>query len=434
MPEVLDAPAAEAAEPMDAPETDAAETQAEPADNAPGESDAPQAGDAPETDAEKPEKAEDGKDIYAGEDGKKIPAKLAPVFKAHPELRAMFFENRELRALGGLKAVREQAQLLEEAGGKAGLEAVGQEIEAWNELDGLFSNGDPELARRMFDEDPEAAEKFAPALIEQFAERSPEAYSHIMGRSMLATMQGFGVYDALARLQQMAGDNQDVRAAFEPLLKFWNTVYDAAQKVPEKRVDPERQKLDNERRQFEQEREKLFIQGVLGDARGHMESAIETQLGRFFGQAGGDIKAIRRDEPDYFKAMVKECDERLARAINTDQAFQTNKSRFQEARDADGLKQLYRRKIESAMPDIAKAVHRLFTRGATAAPAKPKPVAAAPGAARPGANAVVRGTKPPGEGQIDFHRTPSGYSRVADAVLDGRAYLRGRKELYIWNS
>jgi hypothetical protein len=305
-------------------------------------------------------------------------------------------------------------------------------LEAWEELDGLFSNADPQLAERLFAADREAAEKFAPALIEKFAEKSPEAYRHVMGRAMLNTMQSFGAYEALARLEQLAAQNKDVHTAMEPLVRFWNTVFETAQQMPERRVDPERQKLEADRQQFEQERDQLFNHAVISDAKGHMESAIEQQIGRFFSQGGADIKAIRRDDPDYFNALVKECDARLTDAITKDQAFQTNKGRFQQARDAEGLKQLYRRKIETAMPDIAKTVYRLFTRGATTAPAKPQ--APAPAVARPGANTITRGTKTPSAAglQIDYTRTPPGYSSVQDAVLSGRAYIRGRKELYAW--
>lgn len=426
---VIEAPAAEAEETTAAPEV-AEPTEVEQPEGVAEETEQPE----PEGDAEPAKAAEPEKDIYSGEDGKKIPPKLAPVFKQHPELRAMFFENRELRALGGLKAVREQAKLLEEAGGPSGLHAVRSELEAWEELDGLFSNADPQLAARLFEADPEAAEKFAPAMIETFAQRAPEAYGHVLGRIMLNTMQGFGVYEALAKLQQLASSNKDVQAAMEPLGAFWNTVFETAQKMPERRVDPERQKLDADRQQFEQEREKLFNHGVMSDARGHMEGEIEAQLGRFFAQAGADIKAIRRDDPDYFGVLVKECDDRMADAITKDQAFQTNKSRFQQARDAEGLKQLYRRKIEKDMPDIAKTVYRLFTRGATVAPAKPKPPAQAATAGRPGTSTIMRGTKPPQQAglQIDWGRTPPGYSDVAQAVLAGRAYVHGRKEIYAW--
>lgn len=431
MEDVIEAPAAEAeeipvqdaadaAEPEAAPEPERQESEPAGEEASPEEGGKPGGEQEPET------------DIYAGEDGKKIPAKLAPVFKKYPELRSMFFENREARQHGGVKALVEAARTLEEAGGRQGIEGLKGDIAAYERLDELFTAGDARLAVELFDADPDAAAKIAPAFIEKFAAADPAGYSHIMGRAMLNTLQGFRAYDAIAALEKLAQDKPEMADSVAPLVKLWNAVYEAAQQAPEKKVDPEREKLNAEREAFERQREDAFVGDVLGDAKRHMEGVIEAELGRYFQQNGIDLKALRKNEPEFFEVLVKECDARLGKALKQDQAFNQNKERFHQAHDAAGLKQLYRNAIDRAMPGVAKAVHRLFDRHApnAAAAPKPKPVPQAAAGNRTAQAGIVRVQRAP-DG-IDWGRPPKGYASVAEAVLDGRAFVKGKRDLHVW--
>jgi len=418
---------------MEAPAADAVETTAPEAVEA--EQPIAEGAEAPaETAGDENQPAEEGKnaaepDIYSAADGKKIPAKFAPLFKQHPELRAMFFENREVRSAGGAKALMQAARQLEEIGGREGIEQQRSEIEQWSALDQLFSAGDPKLAEHLFEADKAAAVKLAPAIIEQFRKAEPEGFSRILARDFLGTLQNFDAHRAITALHQLGSENEQIKQAVQPLIELWNTVYEIAQKEPEKKPDPERQQFEQERQQFQQERQQAFERDVIGDATGHLKQVAEDHLGRYFTQGGLDLKALRQQDPDAWNLPLRECEERLAKAIEGDPVFQRNKNALYEAKDAGGLKSLYRKKIDQALPTIARDVHARFTRYG----GQPGKRTVAP-AAKPAAPTVLTGTKPPHEAgmKIDWSRVPSGFSRVEDAVLSGRAYVHGRKEVYAW--
>ena len=387
-----------------------------------------------ETATETPEAEPKPEDFYAGKDGKDIPEKLRPIFKQHPELKSMFFENREVRRAGGARALIEAAKTVAEVGGRDGIAAAQAELREWQDVDAQFVAGDPGLVERLATLEPEGFAKLAAAAFEKLPSVNPELYSHIAARALYGTMRDLQVFPALRDIEALVDKHPELKSPFERLANLWNTVYDLAQKTPEKQVDPERQKLEQERQQLENDKLEAFASAVKGEARAYMESAIERELTQQFSKAGVDIKKLRDESPDSFEDLVAFCDRRIAKAMTSDPEFVRVRDARWKAGDRAGLTTLVRKKIDAIIGTVGKQARDHFSRlggGSTAAPARRQVAAADPGRTAPG---VVRLAKSPSESglRIDWSRVPKGYSSVEDAMFDNKAFVHGRKELVTW--
>lgn len=383
-------------------------------------------------------------------DGRTIPAEvkklLADLKTTNPKLAAtlkgQLFENQAWKQAfpGGLKEARAIKTTLDNYGGaeaiaelQNGHAAITQQLE---EIDAKVAAGDPEYIASIFKQFPEGASKMMPSALENFRAADPDGYNFTMGRVVYNTAAA-GLIPAAKALQTalQAKNDAGVNQAFGEIVDWINGIQALASKQPQKTVDPERQKLDADRQQFETERREAFKADVGANIKTHMETAIESELGKHLKLRGIDIKVLRKNDPDAFESLFTDVDRRIASGIKADKKFLDAKDALMSSGNKAQVLKHYRAKIDSLIVDAAKKTDKVFY---SAGGGKQQNNAARVGAnnarkdlsggGSPGPQLGAR----PEQGTIDWQRVPAGYKTVESAILDGKAYVKGRKDLVNW--
>ena len=205
-----------------------------------------------------------GKPLYtpAIQDGK-----LSPAIKEHldklkaenPEvekqLRHALFTATEInKALpGGLKELNEMRALVENSGGREGLQNLPQELEGFHHFDELYISGDPKALDFMTQE-PEGQQAFLklmPMALQKFEQLDKGGYTGYMAGVFMSTMDAFRLPLVLERLQDFVGENPKALELLGKISGFYGEMQKLSQsksefKPPEARTaDPRQAELDH---------------------------------------------------------------------------------------------------------------------------------------------------------------------------------------------
>lgn len=360
-------------------------------------------------------------------DGRLIPQKYRELFKNDKDLRNLWFANANLKkeVPGGLNEVRQLKQFHAEVGGPEGVEALRQVGVELEQIDAQLEAGDPKLIERVAS-NPETFSKLMGSGLEQWAKSSPENYQHTMARVMLNTFNNSGATNILNQLQTaIAGKNfEQASQAWDKFADWFGGIEGIAAKQPEKKIDPERQKLDNDRQQFETERTKTFQTAVGNDVKSHYQAGFDKELSTEMKARGLDLAKIKAEDPESYGILIRNCDLQLGAELKKDQTFIKQYTALLKSMDQGKATAFAKAKIDKVLTQVVQKTYRAFNRlgGGPAAKAQPNP------AAPPAGPQIVKGARPPAQDQIDWQRTKPGQ------VLDGEAYLKGKPELYKWEA
>jgi hypothetical protein len=359
-------------------------------------------------------------------DGRTVPPKFKELFKdpQFKELKDVWFTAQALKKEGGLPKLREFRQKYEQLGGDEGVAAIEAERSEWAGLDEAFSAGDPKFVESIASSDPQAFCKMMPSALEQFQKADQEQYNHILGRVVFNTIAGWPIADIYNALKETKPE------LAEALADRYNGIKELAEKVPEKKIDPEREKLSQERTQFEQEKTRQYQGGVASDISKFIEGERNAKFDQFLKPYGKDVATLKSKDSDVWDEMVKSLDTELGKALKLDGTWSKTYNSILETRDHEKAVKHAKAKIESLLPDLMKKVSGRFFRFAT--PAKQAVNGQKPNVngqpVKPLAAGVVKVTIRPNVTEIDHAR-----NRAAGIdVLDKNSYLKGKKELVSW--
>lgn len=388
-------------------------------------------------------------DLKASGDAKQI--KLAD------SIRRALFADREWKNVmpGGIRQAREMRQVFEEVGGADGIRAIQEETTGLRDelqsIDRSWEEADPQFIAGLAEESPEAFAKAAPLVLEQWRKIDKEGYNYTAARIFHNTMSNAGVLNMVSQLWNLANANKaapGMAGIIEGLQMIGNWaegIRELAANQPDQKTDLGMKRLNAERSRFQEERDKAFKQEIHGSNIRHLETALVRDLGKFLAQRKIDIRQLRARDRDTFTAMVREAESQLTETLKKDRGFQSQKDRLMQSRDAAAVTRLYQQKIDYLLsapegPKIARRVANIFYRGATAtnnnAGAARRSNAGgnsqrqAGGGANQGGGGggtgTVRLSARPDPGTIDYNRTTD------TMILDGKGYLKGKKELHQW--
>jgi hypothetical protein len=378
-------------------------------------------------------------------DGRTLPAAmralLAEVKKTNPklsgQLRDMWFQGQQLRATfpGGLPEVVKVKEELDAIGGLDGIQTIRTEAQATKaeleKIDTGFANGDAAVLDTIIKQSPEGFAKLMPTALEHFAKVDAEGYQHSMARVVVNTLDAGPLGQAYNALAQLGQENPQVKAIADTLAQWYNGIAQLASKVPEKKVDTEREKFQTERQQWEQQKAQEFTTSVAKEGNAYSLSAIERTLASEFNARGMNLDALKKGDPESFQILLNNCDAAVGRVITADQGFQQNYRAILASRNKEQAVQYAKAKIDKVVAEAVRKTYKAFYTlgGGKAVDNRQKTQAAqATRDIGPGA-APVKLDKMPQPEEIDRARLPKGYRTIEDALLDGKAYLKGKKEL-----
>lgn len=255
----------------------------------------------------------------AAPDGRKMPDGLK---KAIASLKATSPE--QAKAIKGLyyseQAYREvfpkpeeaiaAKTLIEEVGGAEGIQQIHSEREEWQQLDKQYAEGSGDFIKSIAESNPDAFVKMAPQAINEWATRAPEQYGYFANSVAVNTiMQQPGVEAGLQTLSQLHTQLADAPWAQQAIASVVNGIVGLKEKASafeQKRnsVDPEREKLQLDKADFEKTRRGNFEEGVAGQAATYLKEKMQPEIDRIL--AGRKIDdVVMQDYRDKIEAKVQ---------------------------------------------------------------------------------------------------------------------------------
>ena len=327
-----------------------------------GEEDAAGAGE------DDPDRSADGADRGAEKagDGRTLPKEVQTALKAlkeaHPEhakaleeLRKSYFSSKQHGEFFKTPAEARQAKAaLDLVGGHEGIATLQSKVAAVEQIDSALEAGDPQVIDDIAADFPDGFKKIAPAFLDKLQSLDPAAYAKTLQPHVFASMEAAGLGPVLSAIEQAVNAN-DLAKAKDLLGK--SLAWYAGQKqqagTRTKSDDPERLKFENERKQFEQTKEKSFREDIGRQTMQNQRDQVTKALAPYL-----KTKALSADA----KAdLIDGIDREIQRLLKADGTYQSQVKALLtgKTRDAGKIVQY----INAAVNEAArKATTAVWTR------------------------------------------------------------------------
>lgn len=356
------------------------------------------------------------------DDGRTIPQQWRELFKKDSKLRGVYFSDRAFRqaAPGGPNQVKEIFQKWEQFGGDEGLQQIESERSYWNELDQNFVKGDPAFIESIAKADPEAFAKSVPAALDKLYALDKPAYDHLGARIILNSLDKAS---PIGEIYQLLAGNDATKAIAQKLAEWYGTIEKLATNQPVKTVDPEREKLNQERQQFETQKQQEFGQSLEKEHATHNLRRLDTVLAKAFAKSGTTLEAMKKQDYEGYWRLIENCNGAVAKLVGADTRFQGQYNSIVTSGDRQRAMKFGQARLNQ--PDVVEAINKTyntFYKFFNRSQAKP-------GQVRTNGNGQATGTvqlaSVPNPKDLDWPRM----NAHGVKPIDGKAYLKGRKEL-----
>jgi hypothetical protein len=356
-------------------------------------------------------------------DGRTVPAKWKALFDAaktaglDKDVKQLFFGAQKLTKAfpGGINEAIALKQTLEQHGGVEAIESLKADIQTYEADAQSFLETPDKWAETGFKENPDAALKAFSHSLDIVANQMPEQYNFLMSKIVLNTLDDGPV----GELYQFLSTSTDAtaKALAQKLAGFYNGIKGMASKVPEKKIDPERQKLEADRTALQGEQEQLRNHTVNSQTIPRLGREITSSLEKEAKAVGFDLKKFETEQPGAYQALRGDILKAVMTEASKDATFTRNYKAKLKQGDTQTAVAMMNQKHDKIMPDIVRALAVKYGIK-KAAGAKPAVRGAQPVAAGAGSGAVRQVSAMPPRGEINFDKTPPGM------VLEGKAVLK----------
>lgn len=196
-----------------------------------------------------------------------------------------------------VREAREVKQLIESVGGREAVTAAIESHATMQQVDAEIAEGNPAVAKRMFEQAPEGMVKLVPSILDQAAKANPDAYQAAIAPHAVAMLQKDGMTGALnALVDAFNTDNKDgMKDVIGRILQYYKGLMQgAAPKVK----DPDREKFEKEKSDYETERQRETTQEIFNSNLAHSGNKIDAALAadvKRLGLSKGAIDKLRMD-------------------------------------------------------------------------------------------------------------------------------------------
>lgn len=325
---------------------------------------------------------------------------------------------------GGLKDVQTLKATLDSVGGAEGLQSLSTEKHEWDGIDQKFAAGDASVLDTFIANSPEGFAKLVPSVLNKFYQQDTESYNHMMSSVVSSTLDNMqflpalrAMASSLARITDQNGNKlcEEELGLIQGLEAQYKGLKELSAKAPVKKIDPEREKLTNERKAFEQER----VQAIRDEV---SASTNEYAMGKYEGLIAAESKlgiALPEKGTRSYQNMLKEIDGEIGREMAKDKSVM---QKF-NALDATGKKAdtiaYFNAQFDKIAPKVVQRVTKEWT-------TTKNPVAKTSAKTAATQTGGLKLAKAPERDQIDFSKT------TQKDIMLGRAYLKGRNGLHTW--
>ena len=312
--------------------------------------------------------------------------------------------------------------LIDEVGGPEGIQQIHSEREEWQQLDKQYAEGSGDFIKSIAESNPDAFVKMAPQAINEWATRAPDQYGYFANSVAVNTiMQQPGVEAGLQTLSQLHAQLADSPWAQQAIASVVNGIVGLKEKASafeQKRnsVDPEREKLNQDKSQFEQQRRANFEGGVAETAEKYLADKMQPEIDR--------VVSGRKIDPDAMKGYQKMVQDEVKRRLGDIPGFAEKLEAHYRTGDQKKSVEYIQAQYNRILPEAAKVIAPFLR---NIAPGKPAPKPGTPAAVgrAPSAGEVVL-KEMPDNSAFDWSKTT-----VAD-VIQGHGILKNGKKASGW--
>jgi len=202
---------------------------------------------------------------------------------------------------------QEAKSTIEALGGVEGISALQSKAQAIDLVDEGIASGNKEIIDDIFADSGLSkgfADKLLPYALDKLEEVNPKAYDSVMRGHVVGALESAGLNDVFTAVLGALQNNkpEDAKGLIQRAQQWFDGQKQNAQRSKSSGPDPDREKLESDRRSFNEEREKTFKSDCDRGACRARDTEIDKSLApylklRKFGEQGlADFKgAIRRE-------------------------------------------------------------------------------------------------------------------------------------------
>jgi hypothetical protein len=336
------------------------------------------------------------------------------------QVTAALFKAGQADKLGGIQALREASELLENHGGVDGIAGMAEEVQASRMMEEGFKAGDPVLVDTWAKEYPDGFKALVGHAIEKLEAVDLAAHDRALSGPMYKALDRCGVIGTITALETaIAGERYDeIQRHAGDLKQFLSELRNFATRA--KAPDPlkgEREAFDREKQEFAGEQQKAFYGGI--------RSQVNTQVMGFTNQLLRQALAGKKIPIATGNRLRKAINEELATQVNTAPGYADKYKAVIGAGNSERAVHFIVAAARAKLPGVVKKLVREFnlTGSGNASSAGVRRVAASGRASGGGSTVTGR----PKTSDVDFTRTDKA-SWLGSIAGHGEAWLKNGKK------
>jgi hypothetical protein len=357
---------------------------------------------------------------------------IAALKKTNPELAKKWGSDHFRRKAydeefpGGVNEARQIKATFEALGGQEGIDGLQTEVDDYRNEIKQFSEGDPALLTSLHEANPESFTQAITNGIDLLAQKNPELFEKAILPGMVARLEKAGMFNSLKQLADFIkeGKGQEAYDLTGQISAWLDKAKGMASKQLElkSKKDPERERFEQEKADFETKKHQDFEYSVANDVNRSNNLVTSKIVEPFFKQL--NLKVDGRRE------FINALNNRIWALMKKDMPFQKAAKAILGKGDRVRAARFTHAKFSELLPEefrkLRDAMYPNFTKGGTKVTPKAKGAAAGASANGAGAAKVNYTGGRPNRDDIDWGKTNE------TQFISGHAILKNGKEAK-WN-
>ena len=237
--------------------------------------------------------------------------------------------------------------VIESLGGHEGIQNLQSEVNDYRTEITQFAEGDPALPAQLYESNPDGLVNSVSASIDLLATKDVERFKTAVRPAVVARLKQAGLMSTVQSIAQLIIDGKG-QEAYDLVQKVGNWVQNE-ESLQKKTVDaraeknPEREKLDNDRKQFNQEKAQAYDQRIGTDVNQLNNESMKLVVEPFF-------KEIKLIDPRGRRKFVQAVQADIWEAMRLDKTFQLQANAIKNKGDAKETAEFLNQKFAELLP------------------------------------------------------------------------------------
>jgi len=238
-------------------------------------------------------------------------------------------------------------------GGVEGIACLREQVQASEFLEQAAEAGDPSVVEDWAADYPEGFKKVMPHALRQFEKMDQSGFQKALQPHFAGFLEHAGLGSVLEQVwEALAGNKpEDAKALVQRTYKWLETQKANAQQTTPA-TDPEREKLQRERQEFDQNREKAFRGDVGRETFKYQQDTIDKALTSY-------LKGKKLTD-DGKQRLVKAINADINDTLRGDSGYQRQVKAFLAKRDQDGTVRYIKGHLDTIVSGIVDSTWKAF--------------------------------------------------------------------------